>query len=254
MNITNEARFYQLIAGALAQEFSGWDFAFMKDRSHYEALTWDYPAIVREHMPNAKAMLDMGTGGGEFLSTLAPFPPLTAATEGWDVNYPIAQKRLEPLGIQVHHYTDDANLPFADETFNLVINRHESYDAKEIYRIMKPGGRFITQQVGRYNDVDINEVVTGIRPDEGVWSVADGAADFANAGFKIVRTEEAFPITTYYDIAAIVFYLTVIKWAIDDFAVHKYITHLAGLHNQMEQGEPVKVKAHRYFIEAQKSI
>jgi len=194
----------------------------------------------------------MGTGGGEFLSKLAPFPPLTVATEGWELNLPVAQKRLEPLGIQVHFYEDDAKLPFADETFDLIINRHESYDAQEVYRILKKGGNFITQQVGRYNDADLNELITGVRPDDKSWTVANAAQEFIDNGFKIVQTEEAFIDSTFKDIGAVVFYLKVIEWAIPDFAVHKYITPLAELHNRIEHEGSITVKAHRYNLQAQK--
>ena len=67
-----------------------------------------------------------------------------------------------------------------------------------------------------------------------------------------MRTDECFPVTTFMDIAAVVFYLKVITWAIEDFAVHKYITHLAELHNRIEHEGSVTVKTHRYYLEAQK--
>jgi len=31
-----------------------------------------------------------------------------------------------------------------------VINRHESFSASEVFRVLKPGGIFVTQQVGGY--------------------------------------------------------------------------------------------------------
>ncbi len=70
-------------------------------------------------------MLDMGTGGGEFLSSLAPFPPYTCATEAYPPNVPIAKARLEPLGIEVFQISEDNFLPIPDNTLDLVINRHE---------------------------------------------------------------------------------------------------------------------------------
>ena len=67
-------------------------------------------------------MLDMGTGGGEFLSSLAPLPDQTWATEAFLPNLPLAKARLELLGIQVVHVDSDFELPFVDEEFYLVIN------------------------------------------------------------------------------------------------------------------------------------
>ncbi|WP_365845908.1 hypothetical protein [Clostridium sp.] len=40
------------------------------------------------------------------------------------------------------------NYPFEDNTFDIVINRHESYCVSEVKRILKTDGIFIAQQVG----------------------------------------------------------------------------------------------------------
>ena len=83
-------------------------------------------------MQRAKSMLDMGTGGGEFLSMLQPFPSTIYATEGYAPNVPIARKKLEPLGVTVVEVNDDTALPFQDGQFNLILNQHESYAASEV--------------------------------------------------------------------------------------------------------------------------
>ena len=84
------------------EPFEGWDFSHLQGRMHEDQLSWDYTSIVREALPGAASLLDMGTGGGEFLSSLEPLPPNTHATEGYAPNVPVARARLEPLGIQVH--------------------------------------------------------------------------------------------------------------------------------------------------------
>jgi len=101
---------------------------------------------------NVDSLLDMGAGGGEFLASLMPLPIHTCATEGYEPNVSVARTLLQPLGVKVFRYEDDDNLPFDDEEFELIINRHESYSPKEVFRLLKPGGYFITQQVGVKND------------------------------------------------------------------------------------------------------
>jgi protein-L-isoaspartate O-methyltransferase len=86
-------------------------------------------------MKKAESMLDMGTGGGERLASLQPLPKVTYATEAYAPNVPIARKRLEPLGVKVVQIMSDDNLPFANKTFDLIINHHEAYSVKEVYRI-----------------------------------------------------------------------------------------------------------------------
>ena len=45
---------------------------------------------------------------------------------------PIAQKKLEPLGVKVVEVSDDTALPFQDGQFDLILNQHESYVASEV--------------------------------------------------------------------------------------------------------------------------
>ena len=37
------------------------------------------------------------------------------------------------------------NMPFDDDSFDMIINRHGNYNVKELYRVLKPNGLFITQ-------------------------------------------------------------------------------------------------------------
>ena len=49
-------------------------------------------------------------------------------------------------------------MPFVDNTFSLLINRHEAYDAFEVARLLKPGGQFLTQQVDGQSMADLASV------------------------------------------------------------------------------------------------
>ncbi|BBP87889.1 hypothetical protein BsIDN1_15070 [Bacillus safensis] len=62
-----------------------------------ELLSWSYGSIATSLVQNAKSMLDMGTGGGEFLSKLRPFPTSVYATEGYLPNVPIKKRTINTL-------------------------------------------------------------------------------------------------------------------------------------------------------------
>ena len=85
--------FDDLLAEAVAAPFAGWDFSWIADRQSLDPLPWDYRAIVEAAASHAETMLDMGTGGGEFLSSLDRVPRLTIATEGYRPNWPVAARR-----------------------------------------------------------------------------------------------------------------------------------------------------------------
>ena len=158
--LTNNELFNYLIDKS-NEKFEGWDFSYIERTGRMQEfpLTWNYRNKVMMEMYGVSSLLDMGTGGGEFLSTLSPLPKYTCATEGYVPNISIARNRLEPLGVKVYKVEDDEELPFNDEAFELVINKHESYSPKEVRRILDNKGIFITQQVGGLNDKEINEIL-----------------------------------------------------------------------------------------------
>jgi len=138
----------------------GWDFFHIQGR--YEEgndLPWDYEKIIRQYMAREFQILDYDTGGGEFLLTLNHPYENTAATEGYSPNVELCKKRLRPLGIEFKECNNPSIIPFEDEKFDIILNRHGAYDVKELYRLLKKGGVFITQQVGSENERDLVEMV-----------------------------------------------------------------------------------------------
>jgi SAM-dependent methyltransferase len=215
-------------------------------------LTWSYASKVLPMSRKAQSMLDMGTGGGEFLSRLQPLPPIIYATEGYSPNVPIARKRLEPLGVQVYEVGEGGQLPFEDNQFELVINRHEYYDPKEVLRVLKPGHRFITQQVGGENEQTLN-VLFGVEANQyAYWTLDYAVRELQEAGWRTIEQKEGSPITRFYDVGAIVYHLKAVPWQIPDFTVEKYFNKLVEIHNQIEEQGHVDVLMHRFLIIAEK--
>jgi SAM-dependent methyltransferase len=157
-----DEEFDQLVAAALAYRMEGWDWSALAGRSVAPPPPWDYRAEVRAAIPQARTLRDMGTGGGEFLSRLAPLPPETWATESYLPNLPVAQARLAPLGVRVVAVADETRLPLPDAHVDLVINRHESFDPSELRRILRPGGTFLTQQVGGQDNRALNTALQDV--------------------------------------------------------------------------------------------
>ncbi len=263
----------------VAHPFEGWDFSHLAGRMEQRAPPWDYARIVAGALPGCHALLDLGTGGGEFLSTLRPLPPLTRATEGYAPNVPIARARLEPLGVAAHEVGDDGALPFAGETFDLVINRHESYDPREVRRVLRKGGRFITQQVGGANDSGLNRLLGAPDPDDGFadnvkigiagrdadppdapsadglfasWTLAFAGRQLEAEGFRIATAAEAFPVTRFADAGAIVYYLKAVPWQIPDFGVERYFARLKDLHRRCRAEGGIAIRGHRFLLVAER--
>ena len=156
------APYEQLVSEALAAPFTGWDFGWLRDRTSGDQLSWDYSDLARAALAGATAVLDIDTGGGELLAGLAPLPAHTVATEAWEPNLPVARERLGPLGVEVRAGRGD-RLVAADGEFDLVLNRHGSFTPAELWRVLVPGGVFLTQQPGSRNDQEFYTVL-GTQP------------------------------------------------------------------------------------------
>lgn len=245
--------FERLVREAWAQPFTGWDFSHIKDRSHEAPPPWSYRRRVMARFPNVETLLDMDTGGGELLASMQPLPPLTSATEGYAPNLPIARARLAPLGVQVVDHQNEDALPFPDESFDLVINRHGGYRVAEVARVLKPGGSFITQQVGGRNGIRLNEILQEqVYFKYAYWTLDYALKEFAGSGLEVIDQREAFPADDFYDVGAVVYYLKAVSWQVEDFSPEKYMDKLALIHQIIQQEGKFTMLEHRFYIEARK--
>ena len=131
-----------------ARSFSGWSFSTVDVRPLEPGPPWDYELIAREYASRARDVLDLGTGGGEVLSrAIRALPARVVATEEWEVNAPVAHRRLAAAGVRVVRCSS-LELPFRDAAFDLILDRHEALSPAEIARVLRPGGGLVTQQCG----------------------------------------------------------------------------------------------------------
>ncbi len=246
---------FELFLADGRQPFAGWDFRHILEtgRVVMMPMSWSYASVILPLLRRAHSMLDMGTGGGEFLALLQPLPPNTSATEGYLPNVPVARQRLEPLGVTVRSFAEDAELPFEDNQFDLIINRHESYAPLELLRILQSGGLFVTQQVEGTNENELNRLLGALEYDEFLhWNLSYVVDELSDAGFEIVRREEASPLTRFYDIGAVIYHLSALPWQIADFSVDRYCDQLFELHCLIHERGYIDIETPRFLIVARK--
>jgi SAM-dependent methyltransferase len=230
--------------------FQGWDFSHLQSRWQQDPMVWDYKAIVKKYLRPKDRLLDMGTGGGEFLLSLNHSYRDTAVTEAWRPNIQLCMEKLAPLGIQVYPVQDDSSLPIADNSFDIVINRHEAYDLHEVRRVLKPGGMFITQQVGGENCATLKKRINAEPPLHWAFSLNTELPKFRGLGFSVIYADECFPKLKFYDIGAIVFWAKVIEWSFPGFSVERNFDKLCMLQGDIDQNGYVSDLEHRFIIAA----
>ena len=232
----------------------GWDFSHIDGRCVEEQdIPWDYERLVRRYLKPDMQLLDCDTGGGEFLLSLGHPYGNTAATEGYPPNVALCREKLIPLGIDLKECSDAACLPFRDSTFDLVINRHGDFCPEELYRVLKPGGMFITQQVGDQNDRDLVRMVLpdAEAPFPGHHLSVQRSA-FVCAGFEIVMDDEHFGRIRFLDVGAFVWFARIIEWEFSGFSVDRCFDQLLKMQEQIEENGMIEGTTHRYLIIARK--
>lgn len=232
----------------------GWDFSHIHGRYDEERdLPWDYEALARQHLNSGLDILDYDTGGGEFLLSLSHPYGKTSATEGYPPNVELCRSQLLPLGIDFKECNDPSQIPFEDEAFDLILNRHGSFDAKELFRLLRPGGVFLTEQVGGDNDRDLVEMVLpGTAKPFPHLNLTEQRRNFEAAGFQILQAEEAYRPIQFFDVGAFVWFARVIEWEFPGFSVDRCFERLLNMQESIDQDGKIEGTIHRYLIIAKK--
>jgi SAM-dependent methyltransferase len=255
-----------LLDEAERRPFIGWDFSWLEGRLDSQGLPWDYTATVVGYARRSPDLLDLGTGGGEWLAALPYRPPRTVATEAWPPNVAIAKAHLEPLGVgvvQVQPVRDNTGrpvegkaspLPFADEAFHLVVDRHESFEVDEVARVLVPQGWFITQQVDAGNDNEYRELFGIKSPEPDIASRWESwlPDQLERAGLHVIEHASAPLVQVIRDVGALAWNLKAIPWMVPDFSIDRYRARLRKIQEQIDIDGPIAVRQHRFWLRARK--
>jgi len=206
-------------------------------------------------------MLDMGTGDGSKLLSLCPLPARTVAYEEWAPTVSAAARTLRPAGVPLVRClgsVDNTNpsgferpaLPFRGDAFDLVVNRHECFSPADIYRILRPGGVFVTQQVGGDQN-GLREVLDLATLDLGRWDLAEARRQVEGAGLVAIGGGEASVEARCTDVAVLVAYLRSTPWQVPEFNVARYRERLHSLYERAGEGA-VHWRTDRFWLAARR--
>ena len=221
---------------------------------------WDYAALVREYAHGAQSALDLGTGGGEFVASVRDdLPQRVVATEEWHVNAPIAYRRLGPLRADLV-WCRSLHLPFQNEAFDLVFDRHEELEPAEVARVLRPGGHVVTQQVGPNNWIELQryfgDATSGNSGNSRLTDFGDIRGQytlgFESAGLRIVRSEQHDYTVAYHDLGDFVFMLLITPWTIPDFDIGRDLEALLALEAGCSTDDGLVMTWSRFIIVAEK--
>ncbi|MEO3871183.1 class I SAM-dependent methyltransferase [Nonomuraea sp. B12E4] len=241
-----------LVQEAASASVDGWDFSWLDGRASEERPSWGYSRLLGERMATARAALDIQTGGGEILAGLPKLPPVTVATESWPPNLKLADARLRPLGARVVADDEEPRLPFRGGSFDLVTSRHPVRTWwQEIARVLRPGGSYLSQQVGPRSVFEVCEFFLG--PQDG--SARDPGAAGAEAeaaGLEVVDLRSERLRMEFRDVGAVIYFLRKVIWIVPGFSVERFGARLREMHELIEDEGPFVAHSARFLIEARR--
>jgi SAM-dependent methyltransferase len=248
-----ERTFEELVAEGDAVPVDGWDFSWFEGRATEDRPSWGYARLIGARMAEVQAALDIQTGGGEVLATIPRAPAVLAATDSWPPNLAIARRNLASLGATVVAAADDAELPFEDESFDLVVSRHPTMTVwEEVARVLRPGGTFLSQQIGAGTNRELTEFMMGPAPIGEARSTERARVSAEAVGLTVVDLRhESLPVV-FFDVAAVVYFLRKVIWTVPGFTVEQYRDQLVAMHEHIQQHGSFVSHAERFLIEAHK--
>ena len=199
-------------------ERRGWDFSAM--RTDRDPVPWDYLEVVRRYLEPGDRVLDTGTGGGERFLALAPSFGSGVGTDHSPEMVRVARENTPPQlrgKVRFELMADEA-LMLPPASFDVVLNRHSAVFPESVARVLRPGGVFVTQQVGGRNTQSVVDAF-GWSAEGARWAADNArrgrpaqdaaalAAAFDRAGCDVVARGEYDVPFFYRDVESLVFHL-----------------------------------------------
>ncbi|MFI6345014.1 class I SAM-dependent methyltransferase [Streptomyces sp. NPDC050560] len=247
--------FDELVAEADEVSVDGWDFSWLDGRATEQRPSWGYQRLMGERLARVRSALDIQTGGGEVLAGVPHLPPLMAATESWPPNLARATALLHPRGAVVVADSDEPPLPFADGAFELVTSRHPvRVWWREVARVLRPGGTYLSQQVGPGSVGELTEYFWGPQPapEEMPRRPQAARAEAEEAGLDVVDLRYERLRMEFCDIGAVVYFLRKVIWIVPEFSVARHHGLLRRLDAAIRAEGPFVAHSTRFLIEARK--
>ena len=84
------------------------------------------------------------------------------------------------------------------------------------------------------------------------FGVRKQVENFKEAGFEILRSEEAFRPIVFYDIGAFVWFARIIEWEFPGFSVDGCTDALMRAQRMLDNGGAIEGRIHRFLLTAEK--
>ncbi|PIZ44299.1 hypothetical protein CO180_04140 [candidate division WWE3 bacterium CG_4_9_14_3_um_filter_41_6] len=177
----------------------GWDFSNMN--TERQPVPWEYLDVVSHYLKPTDSILDVGTGGGEKLISLAKYYGQGVGIDIDPQMVTVAKENARNTD-NASFYVDSEKLEKTNGNFDVILCRQAPFDSATIYNHLSLRGYFITQQVGEKNMSNIKKVLNMEKSEPVITS-----QQLLGAGFKLISFMEYNVEYVVKDIESLVFWL-----------------------------------------------
>lgn len=121
---------------------------------------WNLNQVVLDKTTATTTLLDIGCGDARKMLPLADRVQQISALEPSPAMRALAQEKI--LTAKINNIRiiegDCYNIPFADNSFDVVTCNLAPWDIEELYRVLKPGGCFINETIGCEDKLEFKRV------------------------------------------------------------------------------------------------
>lgn len=233
----------------------GWNFSEV--RVVEEGHRIEYSKVVESHLERNKTLLDIGTGGGERLLAFAFKVREAIATDIDRKKIKTAAENISKSGLYNVDLIlcDSNNMPIAGATIDIITDRHAPFNAKEVSRILSPGGTFITQQVSEGDKRNFKEVFQrgqSYREKSGTLK-RRYVMELREAGIRIIEVRTV-DTTEYYESIDDVLFLLANTPIIPHFNFEREQDKLERIQKEFKTDKGIRTNSERLLIVGGKDV
>lgn len=138
-------------------KINGWDFSNIKSLT--DGVNWNFYEEVIKRCKKTDVLLDIGSGGGENILKIASslfFLIGIDISKGMLETASTNLKRSKVANVKFFQMSSD-QLQFPAGFFDVVSCRHAPFSSKEVVRVLKRRGWFMTQQVSEADKLNLKK-------------------------------------------------------------------------------------------------
>lgn len=209
--------------------------------------TYDITTTINQYLDDDKHVAFMSADGGKFVSDIKELPPITYVIDGRPNE---AREVLDSDNIKITTLTKEGRLPFKDDKIDLVINELANYDKFELYRVLKPGGYVILNQLGSDNYKEIIKMFIPFRI-KGSWDKDACKNSLSEIGLDIVDAKENRGYLRFNTLAGLFAFMK--SFAPDRVSKYEiYIDFYAKALKQIKEKKFFDLTTHQFMVIARK--